>query len=140
MKTVILFGLIFTLFSGVVLFVCGYSAKTKFDKLQDSLEAEGTVIELIESTDSENDTVYSPRVEFTTKADKKVVFTSSSYFSPSPYSAGDKIKLRYKLSKPEEAEINNFFSLWGGLILIGAIASVFFFIGIYVILIALKKV
>jgi len=45
------------------------------------------------------------------------------------YDKGEKVEVYYLPSKPRRAEINGFFSLWGGTTIVGVLGVVFFLIG-----------
>ncbi|MEE8434142.1 MAG: DUF3592 domain-containing protein, partial [bacterium] len=57
---------------------------------------------------------------------EKVSSTSSN---PPSYFEGERIRVLYIPSNPQDASIKAFFSLWGGSVIVGALGLVFFLIG-----------
>jgi hypothetical protein len=98
-----------------------------------ALTAQGTVIELLEST-SDNSIVYKPLVLFKTKEGKEVKFTTSFSTSPPSYSVGESVEVLYDSAEPNSASINGFTSLWLGPLICGVLGMIFFLIGFFIIL------
>ena len=96
--------------------------------LKSSLTTTGTVIKLI-SSKSDDSTTYRPVVEFKTPAGKIIEFTSSAGSNPPSYSKGEIVEVYYDEATPEKAKINGFFSLWGGVTILGILGAVFSTIG-----------
>ncbi len=103
------------------------------DFLKSALTTSGTVVELVPSR-SFDSTTYSPVVEFKAQGGTLIKFTSSSGSNPPGYSKGEVVEIFYQKSSPEQAKINDFFSLWAGSIFFGALGSVFFIVGFSIIL------
>ena len=87
--------------------------------------ADGIVTDLDLRSDSDGSAYY-PVVSFTTKEGKEVTFTSSTGGNPPPKRRGDKVGVLYDATSPEEAEIDSFFSLWFGPLLIGGVFGTLF--------------
>lgn len=105
--------------------------------LEDALTTDGTVIELVRSRSSSNSSdsiTYKPVVEFVTQDGTTVEFMSSSGSNPPSYTRGNIVEVMYHNSFPEKAKINSFFSLWGGATIFTIMGSIFFLIGISIIL------
>lgn len=118
---------------GLGLLVGAYLTYTNTqDFLQNASSASGTVTELVRSV-SDDSTTYRPVVEFTTANGDKIEFTSSSGSNPPSYSRGEIVDVFYDQSKPEQAKINGFFSLWGMSLILGGIGTVFSIFGISII-------
>jgi len=138
MNIILLFGFAVFLISGSVMLFCYKAVKSKLHDMHGTLQTTGTVIDLSESPDSDNETVYSPRIEFTISSGHKTIFTSETYFRPSPYAKGDTVIIRYNPDNPEKALLNNFFAQWGAIIIICTRSCIFLFFGFYIILIAIR--
>lgn len=92
--------------------------------------AEGTVIDLLPSRSSSSDSVlYSPVVEFKTPDGREYEVRSKVASSPPSYEEGEKVTVLYRPEAPGDAQIDGFFSLWGGTAILGALGTVFFSIG-----------
>ncbi|NQZ06098.1 MAG: DUF3592 domain-containing protein [Algicola sp.] len=68
----------------------------------------------------------SPVIEFKTLEGKLITFTSSTTID---LSASYSVPLVYLPANPTEAQIDDFFSLWGWIFVIGGFACIFIFIG-----------
>ncbi len=87
--------------------------------------AQGTVVELVRSQSGSDSPTYRPVVRFNANG-RAVEFVSSSGSNPPSYSRGEKVEVFYQPSKPQNAMINGFFSLWGGPLIVGGLGAVFF--------------
>lgn len=133
MRTISIVKYAFTMGGLGMLIGAFFIYKNTQDFLKDALTTEGTVIELVRSRSSDS-TTYRPVVEFKTQGGSRVEFTSSSGSNPPGYSKGEVVEVLYQESSPEQAKINGFFSLWGASTILGGIGSVFFLVGISIIL------
>lgn len=106
--------------------------------LKNALTTEGLVIELVASRSSDS-TTYRPVIEFKTQDGSRIEFISSTGSNPPSYSKGEAVEVLYQESFPEQAKVNGFFSLWGGSIILGGMGSVFFLVGISIILFGVLK-
>ena len=106
--------------------------------LSEASIAEGTVIQLVQSSSSGSST-YMPVVEFKTQDGKLVEFTSSVGSNPPSYTQGEIVEVYYQESSLEDTKINGFFSLWLGTTIVGGIGAVFFIIGFLIILVIALK-
>ena len=108
--------------------------------LTSAIETEGTVINLIGSSSvhssSSSDSIlnrssdtYAPVVQFKTKEGKSITFKSSVSSNPHSYSIGESIKVLYRESDPNNAIVNSFFALWGGILIVGGLGIPFIMIG-----------
>ena len=91
--------------------------------------AEGTVVELVASRSSDSGTTWRPVVRFVAADGKAVQFTSSTSTNPPSYSRGEKVDVLYSASRPHDAAIKGFLSLWLGPIIVGGIGAVFLAVG-----------
>jgi len=106
--------------------------------LAEAIKTEGTVVELVQSQ-SDDSTIYRPVVQFTSQNGQEIEFVSSSGSNPPSYSRGEKIEILYHSKDPQNAKINDFFSLWGGPVILGGIGGVFFLVGAGIILVGTLK-
>lgn len=89
-----------------------------------SQHAAGEVVALDENEDGAK-----PIVRFTDRAGRMVEFQSSVRSKPPSNAVGDRVEVLYDPAKPEGAEINGFFSLWLGPLILGGLGAIFFAIG-----------
>ena len=106
--------------------------------LKKAKKAEGIVLELIASKDSENETLYAPVFEFKDQSGQSYVIRSSTYTNDYVFKVGQKVEVLYDPSSPQKARINSFFNIWGFVVVLGGIGGVFFIVG--VVLLKMKKV
>jgi len=97
--------------------------------------AEGTVVELDlvrSSSGSGSGSSYSyyPIVRFRTAGGEEIQFRGRVGSNPPSYRRGERIGVLYDPQTPELAEIDGFFSLWGGVLILGLIGLVFAAVGI----------
>ena len=95
--------------------------------------AEGTVVELDlvrSSSGSGSSYSYYPIVRFRTAGGEEIRFGSKVGSNPPSYRRGERIGVLYDPQTPELAEIDGFFSLWGGVLILGLIGLVFGTVGI----------
>lgn len=98
------------------------------DFLTTALNTEGTVVDLVSSYSSDS-TTYSPVIEYKTRKGEHIRFTTTFSSNPPAYTRGEKVTVYYQENRPEQAEIDGWFSLWGLPIILGSIGSIFFLIG-----------
>jgi len=116
--------------AGIVLLIVAFLsyAHTK-DFLEDALTTEGTVVQLI-ATEFENSVTYRPLVEYKTRIDKMVKFTSPIGSNPPSYTKGEMVVVIYHDAWPEKARIDSFFSLWGFSLIFSILGSIFLIVGV----------
>jgi len=100
--------------------------------------AQGTVVDLVRSRSSDS-TTYRPVVRFRTPEGQLVEFVSNAGSNPPSYSKGEQVEVFYKPSEPRNAKINGFFSLWGGLLIVGGLGAAFFLIGAGILVVSAVK-
>jgi hypothetical protein len=93
--------------------------------LAQATRANGSVSNLVRN----GSTTYAPVIDFVDNNGKNIEFTSSSGSNPPSYSVGDEVEVYYLATDPQGAKIDGSFSLWGGVIVLGALGSVFSLIG-----------
>ena len=87
--------------------------------------ADGVVIDLIASRDSDGDVSYYPRVRFMTPAGEPVEFTGSVGSRPATFDIGEAVAVLYDPDDPRDARINSFFQLWFAPLILGFLGLVF---------------
>jgi hypothetical protein len=93
--------------------------------------ADGTVVDLVESYDSEdNTTVYYPVVRFVTPAGRPVRFKSHSSTSDD---VGDTVEVLYDPDDPTDARVSGIFNVWGFSLITAPLGAVFVAVGWYLI-------
>jgi hypothetical protein len=91
--------------------------------------ADGTVIDLIVSHDSDDGDVYYPHVRFVTPAGESVEFTGSFGSNPAGFDVGEPVEVLYDASSPNVARINTIFQLWFVPIMLTGMGLIFGAIG-----------
>ena len=94
-----------------------------------SVEAEGTVIEMVRTRDSDGDYMYAPLVRFSTAEGKTIEFQSSLRTNPPAYRTGQTVSVLYDPAVPESASIRGFFTLWFVALILSFIGVIFLGIG-----------
>jgi len=95
-----------------------------------SVEAEGSVVEMVRVVDREtNSSMFAPLVRFKTADGKSIDFQSSTQSNPPAYYAGQTVTVLYDPGKPNSAAIAGLFSIWGIAIILGIIGTVFTGVG-----------
>lgn len=89
--------------------------------IEQAARAEGTVVNLVGT--------YRPVVRFTDHTGEEVEFMSAASSDPPSFSKGEKVQVLYPRSQPRKAEIDTFFTLWGGVVIIGGLGCAFFLVG-----------
>jgi Protein of unknown function (DUF3592) len=122
------------LFAGIgvlLLAVAAVTAFLTFRFLAGSERADGTVIDLRESYDSQDDTTsYYPVVRFETAEGQPVRFESDVSTSDD---VGDTVEVFYDPDDPNDAKLAGFFNLWGLSLIFGALGAVFTGVGGYLV-------
>ena len=85
---------------------------------------------LVSGTVLRNSTNDRTLVSFVTKECKQIKFSSNTGNNPSGYTEGESVEVFYDPENPSNASINDFYTLYLGLIVLGAIGTVFFLAGI----------
>ncbi len=106
----------------------GYWYNSTRTFLQEAILAQGEVIDLQVSRSSDSLT-YHPVVSFVERDGRVIEFRSSSGSNPPSYDIGEQVDVFYLPSNPQDAMLNGFFSLWGGVVILGLLGSVFSAVG-----------
>ena len=118
---------IFIAIGGGMLIGTYYLYNSTTDFIDKATEAQGTVVELIESYS--DGVTYRPRVEFTTESGTLINFVSTTGSNPPSFQAGETVTVLYLAENPMEAEIKSFFSLWGAVVILGSMGAIFLLVG-----------
>ena len=126
--------------AGIFLLIWGvYLYKKQNDFIKTAEKAEGIVVDLQSqdnnqrTSNSKVRTLYAPIINFISKDNKEIRFTSSYAASPALYEINEKVTVYYDPKTPENARLNSLFHLWGGAITAGLIGLVFILMGIALI-------
>lgn len=135
------FGGVLFLVIGVCALVGGIVWGVNTKKFVDGAErASGTVIELERRQSGDDGPSYYPVVRFTDAAGNDVTFTSSTGSNPPSKREGDKVDVLYDPRNPREAELDSFFSLWFGPLMVGGLfGTIFPLVGVAIILGSLRQ-
>lgn len=94
--------------------------------LSGSTKAAGVVVGL---QASRRNSSYAPIVEFIDRNGEKVRFTSSVSSYPPSFEVGQKVEVFYRPNQPQQAQINDFVSLWLLSLILTSLGGVFALIG-----------
>jgi hypothetical protein len=111
----------------------GYAASRVAAFVRGATAAEGTVVELVPSTSTDNDghrsTTYRPVVEYQAGEGEPRTFTDGMGSSPPAFDVGERVTVLYDPARPTDARIRATFSLWGVPMIVGGIGAVFAVLG-----------
>ena len=119
------FLLLGLLMSGIAIWV--YQDTRAF--LNSSIAVSGEVIELIRVSSSDHGTMYRPLVRFQSLEGEWIEISPGSASSPPAYDVGEPVEVFYQAGKPHSAKISGFFSLWGGVFVLGILGGSFTLMG-----------
>jgi hypothetical protein len=80
-----------------------------------------------------------PEVKFRTEQGREIQFTSSVSSKPPSYSVGDTVEVLYQPDQPDNAEVNSFMTLWLGVMIAGAMGTVFSLVGLALVFALRRK-
>lgn len=110
------------LFTGVVLCIAGivllggaiYLLKDKIEFFNRSVQTEGVVVDVLETTRTRGTVYYYPLVSFKAADGNTYTFSSETGTSSAlDFNKGDKLMVRYAEGDPQVAKLDNFMELWG---------------------------
>ncbi len=125
-------GVIFAIAGFGMLILSGFLFVSSQKFVRNSIAASGTVTGLARQTNTNHGTTsytYSPEVSFTDKNGNEHSFVSNTSSNPPAYRAGDIIKILYNPQNSQDAKIDSFFELWGGVMIFSLLGIVFFLVG-----------
>ncbi|WP_215398526.1 DUF3592 domain-containing protein [Rheinheimera oceanensis] len=132
MKAIAVVKYLFTLVGFAMLAGAFFAYNSTSSFLKEAAVADGMVVELLASR-SDNSITYRPVVQFMSEQGQLIEFVSATGSNPASYSQGEQVEVLYLPTRPSDAKINGFFSLWGVAIILAAIGAVFFIIGVGII-------
>ena len=100
--------------------------------------AQGTVLEMVGSRDSDGDYSYKPVVEFRDAEGRRHVFTSNVSSSPPQHATGESVDVIYSPASPDEAVIDSFFDRFLLPLIFGGLGAVLAAIGFTVLFARLR--
>jgi LPXTG-motif cell wall-anchored protein len=117
---------------GLLLMIVGGGFALKRQQfLSHAAHTQGTVIALSSHTSTRSSGhTYAPIFTFRDQTGKEWTETSSSSTSPASYHVGETVDVYYTSNNPAAAEVNGFFSMWGGSAIVGGIGLVQFLLGL----------
>ena len=98
-----------------------------------AVKATGQVVDLIAKSSSgsgKSSTTYAPKIQFADAMGHSVTFVSSVSSNPPSYKPGDSVPILYQPKTPENAQVDSWFSRWGGVVIAGGIGAVFSLVGV----------
>ncbi|MGJ8743137.1 DUF3592 domain-containing protein [Polaribacter sp.] len=131
MKALNIIKYIFTIVGVGMLVGASFLYKNTSEFLKNSIETEGEVIEMIRSRSSSNESLmYKPLVQFYDVNGNVIEFASSVSSSSPSYGIGEKVAVLYTAESPNKAKIKGFFTIWGGILILGIMGAVFSAVGL----------
>lgn len=121
---------LFTLIGLGMLGAATYIAIDTRNFVATAASAPGEVIDLIESRDSDDDTVYRPRVRFQSPDGRSHEFTGSVGSNPAGFYVGEAVDVLFDPARPSDAQINTMFQLWFTPLLLGGMGAAFTFLSL----------
>lgn len=106
--------------------VSGYLAIHAHRFIVHAQQAQGRVVEmLMESPGNGGPALSRPMVEFMTADGIRIEFKSTSASYPPSFARNEIVTVFYDPDEPQSAEIDSFFSLWGGVVITSGLCVVF---------------
>ncbi len=119
-RTVSLIGSAFMVLVGLVMLfgaIVGVVGERQF--MSRAVKVSGTVVQLVSSIDSKNNTSYQPVVEYTTTDNQQYSYTSNVKSNPATHQVGDKVDVYYDPADPSSVviagETNSVYLILGGI-------------------------
>ena len=111
----------------------GWAASRAMAFLGRATSAEGTVVELVPSTSTDDDghrsTTYRPVVEFTAASGERRTFAHRVASAPPAYQVGERVTVLYDPGDVHDARIQGFSALWLLPTILGGLGAVFALVG-----------
>ncbi|NVE95081.1 DUF3592 domain-containing protein [Altererythrobacter lutimaris] len=128
-KSLAKFGLFFAAFGMVFVSIAGFFVFRDYQVATNGLRAQGEVIALERSYDSDGDATYAPVFTFTDVRGTRHEVTGSVKSSPAAFSRGEQVEVIYDPAKPGKAIIDSFSQRYLFPLVFGGIGGVFALIG-----------
>lgn len=123
----VLYGSFFTLGFVLLFFAFQQYQKTQ-NLLSDGIKTTAVVIDLLTNYDNDGDT-YTPVFEFKDRSSVTRTYKSSISSSPPAYKVGEKVKIIYDRTNPENIKTISFWGLYRASVILMMVASPFLVIG-----------
>jgi len=104
--------LIFVIVGGALVLGGLFAAFRTWRLRRRGVATQGTVADIVQSTDSEGATTYRPKVRFTTADGRTVEFTERVGSSRTKLRPGDAVPVLYDPARPERAKMHTAFRMW----------------------------
>ena len=104
-----------------------------WDFVQHSARTAGQVIKLAQHQDEDSGTIYSPVFTFRDAQSIEHTVTSAVGSRSPEYSVGDAVRVRYRVGSPDEAKIDDLFSVWGIVLIPGLLGLFGLFVGVVIV-------
>lgn len=117
-------------FIGLILLMGGFSLYQQSSRfLETAVSVQGVVVDY-ETRLSEGKTLYQAIVEFPGEDNQQHRLVSSVASAPPAYEQGDNVEVLHLPGQAQEARINSFFELWGGMTVVLILGAVFLAVGL----------
>ena len=134
MTVVVLIGLVFLAVGGALLLILAPgAARRRRAFIAGSTTAVGEIVGFREEHLG-GDVFQHPRIRFRTASGALVEFTSQVGSERPRQRIGGVVPVRYRIDAPEDAEIDRWFALWGGVLLTGGLGAISLGIGLAALL------
>ncbi len=120
-----IFVLVFGLVGVGLLTGAFFALKSEMSFRADSVTAEGTVVDLAPTTDSDGKVLHKPVVDFIDRNDQRHRITGTTASSPPSYRIGEAVTVRYRPAEPTDAHLDSFMDSWLLVVILGGIGLVF---------------
>jgi len=101
-------------------------ANNRQNWLDNAIATQGSVVEMIEQTDTDGQTSYKPIIKFRDRAGEIHKFSPLWSSNPHRYEEGETVEVLYPPEKPESALLNNWWEKWSGITILGIISLIGF--------------
>jgi hypothetical protein len=135
MKVISVIKYAFFLVGAAMLIGAAWMVHSTREFLAGAQRTEGTVVALVPSRGSSGSTLYSPVVTFRSADGRDIEVRSRVASNPPAHDEGETVSVLYRPAAPGDAQVESFFSLWGGASIVGGIGSAFFLVGLSMILV-----
>jgi len=125
-----IFSLIFGGLGVLLLLIAGLLYLGEASFLRRAERATGTVVVLYRSIGDEGGNSYCPVFQFTAADGEVVTYRGNVCASPPAYKVGDRVELFYDPGNVEHVQMNNFWSKYVGVFVLGVIGAPFTLLGL----------
>lgn len=129
MSELLLVGVIFLAVGAPMLLVAVFLVVRTRRFLESAVDTTGTIVNLLESTDSDGGTTYQAVVRFETADGREIEWAETMASNPPAGQPGDEVPMKYDPANPENARIAKTFRIWFLPGLLGGLGAIFFVVG-----------